>query len=256
MCMSCLSRRGFFKQGLLVFGAGVVGISAIQSVAHGQQNKHYRETKWKTYSIRREPNNPNNLRTIGFSNDEEKKLKEAMTIVAHRFHRPDVFDNALKNTKKIHFSGTDANMRGWKWNQYVDFIKLQWRGLWSKGFPTINVKPWLDKDYTGQAPRGEFVKVTEKTPKDGFSLVPFTDVTGEFEMEISLPFLNKLPAHQTAGTIAHEMLHNMGHDHPKGYTDQNFVTIFGDTLGLDGKFVAREEKKAFSLAGEEWPLPK
>lgn len=114
----------------------------------------------------------------------------------------------------------------------------------------------MNRKYTGQAPLGEYVKIRKETPKEGFSLVPFSVTKGEFTMELSTHFLASRPAHQTAGTIAHELLHSLGHDHKNGYYDNNFITAFGDTLGNDGKYFRRQKSAGLSLHGEDWPLPK
>lgn len=36
-----------------------------------------------------------------------------------------------------------------------------------------------------------------------------------------------------AGTILHELLHQMGHTHPKSYYDGNFITVAGDCIAME-----------------------
>ncbi|MDA9951754.1 hypothetical protein N9D31_04160, partial [Oligoflexaceae bacterium] len=50
-----------------------------------------------------------------------------------------------------------------------------------------------------------------------------------------------------AGTIIHEFLHQMGHSHPSGYNDGNYITVVGDCVASNG---ARARNTAgFGLTG-------
>lgn len=135
MCIECVSRRQF----LGVSAASAAAIFSGSTTAFGQSNKHYRKIDYTTYRIRREPNNPNNLRTIVFSPDEKKRLKDALTIVADRFHRPDILATVLKKCGAFWFYGLTSdsrklarvptNVNGWRRSDIERFIRFQFLGL-------------------------------------------------------------------------------------------------------------------------------
>jgi hypothetical protein len=63
-----------------------------------------------------------------------------------------------------------------------------------------------------------------------------------------------------AGTLLHEMLHQMGHDHPstgnyaKDYEQGHFVVVAGDCVASSGE--GARNGVALSLHGFRWYVPK
>jgi len=67
-------------------------------------------------------------------------------------------------------------------------------------------------------------------------------------------------ANSYAGTLFHEMLHQMGHDHPatgnysKDYEQGHFVVVAGDCIASNGD--GARNAPGLSLNGRQWYVPK
>jgi hypothetical protein len=252
---------------------------------------HYRNISWNTYSSTADIRTANPVRypaPIGFSQAEHQRLSEAVTIVANRFLRKDIFDTAIQNQKWIPMLGmerrskTDSqgNLLLDSSPQYpekqaaglflspLNFLTMQFDAFWNRGFPRIDFHAWRPTkaehaNVWGFASIGDHVSITRNLKVDfGGPLLPENDpfhpysIRGNFKIWLSIDRLRNESADQMAGVIAHEMLHNLGYAHPDGYYDDNFITVFGDVLATNGKYHRRiQTKGGLGLHGGEARLP-
>jgi hypothetical protein len=252
---------------------------------------HYRNISWNTYSSTADTRGETPVpypSPIGFGSSEQKRLSEAVTIVANRFLRKDIFDTAMQNKKLIPMSGMERRSKSDRQGKLLvdsspqypeknaaglylspqEFLTLQFAALWNNGFPRVDFYAWRptkaeQNHIWGFARVGDEVSITRNLRvghlgpllPDNAPFHPF-QIQGNFKIWLSIDRLRSESADQMAGVIAHEMLHNLGHDHPNGYYDDNFTTVFGDTLANNGQYRRRlKSRPGFGLRGGGSSLP-
>jgi hypothetical protein len=180
-----------------------------------------------------------------FSVEQKNVLREAATVLCSRNIR-DIFNSAyaiskkdkpkpvskkdqpqMDELKRAFLSRTDEFMclKGQKF-----FFPFHKRGSFSK----LHISYLKGRsDAVGLGWLGTVKPIWNGAAHNEFSIAINTDFLCNDEY-----FLSK-DADYWAGVIAHEMLHNLGFEHPTGY-DGNFMTEFGNMVWKNGKTVEIE----------------
>ncbi|CAF3600617.1 unnamed protein product [Rotaria sordida] len=170
----------------------------------------------------------------GFTLNEEILIKNALEIIANRLFKPEILQNMYN------ICGTSGELLGarvWSRSQLgndknyhgmYDLLRFQLMCLKIKSendqFPTIHIYPMYEKNET-QA-EGTVGCISCISHGSTFS------IEGNFQVKLNrynLDALNKNVENLVywAGTIIHEMLHNLGHKHKNNdYSNQWQINIF------------------------------
>ncbi len=182
-------------------------------------------------------------RTYIFSENQKRIVAHAVAILSCRLLDEPLLSDVLANSSVAYFPFPVFDLKHQfrfrasddSWKSFSKLVQRQFSGLRSRGVPRIHIHPYRDSpDTGGEASERLAVRVQEV----GQSLY---EVSGQFHIYLNLSgnglrdismtdprYVTMVES--TAGTIAHEMLHQMGHSHPRGYNDNNFITAFGDSI--------------------------
>ena len=248
MCQKHLTdRRRFLTATAACLTFGLTGnhrVSAAQA-----RSKYFKNITWSFADTAQDHVTKNRYNPpLSFTKSDGQRIYDSMLVVWDRLHNPTMLDSTFRNYKKWFVKGvTTRQVKDWKSATFDDFVKTQFLALWdAQGVRKIEFSPWQpmrreDEGFAGWAQAAEIVKAFEKPANDGFSLVPIKHFEGDFKIQLSLRELRApdFNPDAMAGVIAHEMLHKLGHAHNDGYKDNNFITVFGDTLALNGGYSDR-----------------
>lgn len=179
----------------------------------------------------------------GFTKADEALLTKAMTIFNQRFLQKRVLQCAYKTAThsdiKESYFPLLSNGDFWKtpkeqWgllNAQLFHMNAQFDKRGEKFLPNIVLKAYNDRDDDAVA----YVHT------DHHVVVEDDEVKGEFEIFINQRYLGTPERFSDpeyyAGVIMHELLHNLGHLHPKGdYRDYIQMIAFEKCFRADGKF--------------------
>lgn len=174
-------------------------------------------------------------RTKDFTQSHKDLIKEAMNRLSRRIDNSSVI-NCVKEYRRKSFGVSAQTAK----DDYKALRKSSW-------WPKIHLTAYRDTTrYTGQAEVSRNIKNVEGE---------YLKWTREPQMEINLSAIEvnnrDLGSDRTAdilsGTIVHEFLHQMGHTHPRGYNDGNFITVVGDCVSSNG--IAARNAPAYNLTG-------
>jgi hypothetical protein len=186
----------------------------------------------------------------GFTSDEEILIRDALQIIDDRLFKPEILENMYQ------ICGTSCQFLGprvWSRSQLRfnnnyhgthDLLRFQLMCLKLKGengqFPTIHIYPIYEKtDTQSEATVGCISCISHGST---FS------IEGKFTVKLNRYNLNasdKNPANRIywAGTIVHEMLHNLGHKHKDNdYSNQWQINIFENSFIYNGNYSPEEKK--------------
>lgn len=109
----------------------------------------------------------------------------------------------------------------------------------SDRWPPMDLSPSDAND--GSVARGEVGSILIEAAAEG------PKIEGRFAMDIDLSYLDSegTTIDNLAGTIAHEMMHNLGFTHPGGYKDRNYISVFDFIIERNGRY-----SPGLSLAGD------
>lgn len=215
-----LSRRGFLQSALGAAGALLLpGVSQVQAA-----NQFYRP-------IRYAPDR-------GFNQAQLALLGQAVNLVAQRMLDPRMLAYTLPRYRRylIQAPGrrfnTARDFEGW-------FHHIQMQTLRVCGFPALYLAGAYHprENWTG---RGQIARVTaEFAAANGGQPRHYTQGTFAVTLNTALfgnPNLSYgRDAAYWAGTICHEMLHNLGHHHPEGVYDGYFIRVYETAVWRNGQ---------------------
>lgn len=164
----------------------------------------------------------------GFNRDQLAILGQAVNILAQRMLDPRMLGYTIPRYRyyQVHAPSrrfaTARDFEGWVHN-------IQMQALRVCGFPQLNLygRPDARGGWTGRAPVGtvmaEYASVGS-APARFFTRGTFTVTLNTALLGANTSY-GRDPAYW-AGTICHEMLHNLGHDHPVGVYDGIFIRVY------------------------------
>ncbi|CAF1336170.1 unnamed protein product [Rotaria sordida] len=180
----------------------------------------------------------------GFTLNEEILIKNALEIITNRLFKPEILQNMYN------ICGTSGELLGarvWSRSQLAndknyhgmyDLLRFQLMCLKMKSeygqFPTIHIYPMYEKNET-QA-EGTVGCISCISHGSTFS------IEGNFQVKLNrynLDASNKNIGNSVywAGTIVHEMLHNLGHKHKNNdYSNQWQINIFENCFIYNGNY--------------------
>jgi len=175
-----------------------------------------------------------NTRTITAWNDAQKaRTLAALEVVADRMLDPAIAECGLSHAKIEHHEGSPFAITSWK--VFTDAVRVQMAALLNRGFAKLRIRIVETNEFSGQAYAGNYV--------DGRYLGGNNySVTGEFNIDLARHHIDTTTPTILAGTISHEMLHQMAHSHlegTSGYLDHNFIVVFQSCLENDGAYIPR-----------------
>ena len=178
----------------------------------------------------------------GFTAEETNVITNALQVVVNRLFTPRVRDCMYRITGDYgyHLAAgiyTRSNLaEDNDYDGYKDILRFQLDCLEQKSvrqtFPTIHIWPWHEQSQTIAKGTLDCVTITSKGTK-------FT-TSGEFNVwlnryHLAAPTSTGSDADFWAGTIVHEMLHNLGHSHDD-YSDSWQINVFEKCLAQDGNY--------------------
>jgi len=223
-----MHRRHTLKIAALLGVTLLTGLSKLGASEAAARNPYYRPIRYGAVNSGR----------YYWTTYEKRKLHAAMNVVAARMLNPQIQERALRYCRYFKFYRPYFKTAA----QYKNFIRMQFAGLRAGGFPPVYVYAWNHSRFAGLAQTAEFVKVRYAGRRGGKN---YYRVSGRFVIKISKYHVNKLSTNQLAGVIAHEMLHQMGHSHNKHYDDNMFITVFGDLVANNGRYVPRGNRRYY-----------
>ena len=176
---------------------------------------------------------------------EETALRRAMNVVAGRFQAERVWQNVynvrpsrynIKGTvmDESNLRDTDENRRNLLWHQLYWLSQPNSPNDTEPAFPDVHLNAFHEKsDVLAYAKRGDHVVVRSSNGS--------VHQSGEFRIYINRYKLCSGGSADTdeewAATIAHEMLHNLGHLHEKGdYTDEWQINVLNNAVLNNGYY--------------------
>jgi len=168
-----------------------------------------------------------------WSGVRQQRGAQALTLVAQRMLDPKIASCALNNAKRAFNSG--APFRLDNYGNVRDMVNGQMKALLNKGFPRVNVL--IDQlgegsSRAGEAYVGNYVDARQ-TDATNFR------VTGAYDFTMDVDFMDTTSdVVSIAGVMAHEMMHQMSHDHPNGYDDENLVVAFQNCFVNNGSYAS------------------
>ena len=182
----------------------------------------------------------------GFTNAEKNLIERALQVLANRLTDDHICQNVydiLGNYGYYLDGGTWENSKldakpGY-YKSYANLLEWQLRMLRTKGkrgeFPTINIYAYHKKeDIWAKAPL-QTVKLVSVQRGTKF------ETHGQFKMYLNRWMLGadikggKDPEHW-ASVFAHEMLHNLGHDHERKNYDSWQINVFEKAIYWNGRY--------------------
>lgn len=165
----------------------------------------------------------------------------ALSLVAQRMLDPRIARCALDNARKAHNSG--AKVRLASYAEFRSYVNGQMQSLLQRGFPRVSVL--IDQLGEGSTRAGEAYVGSYVDARNG-------SVSGSYNFTVDTDFIDTYSdISQIAGVMAHEMLHQMSHDHPNGYNDENFVVVFQNCFVNNGSYA----RPGLSLHGTGLKMP-
>jgi hypothetical protein len=216
MCCN-LNRRQWLGA---VGGMGAALLTPV--IASARTNPYYRPLRYYFHN--------------NFNKTELAILGPAVNFVAQRLLDPRMFAYARTRYQQSYTKipnrrfRTAADFQAW-------FTKIQLPALLDRGFPTLQIRGQFDanSNWTGRASVGTVT--TEYVSRNGSR--PTAYVAGAFDVTLNTAMLGSNKFHlgncenYWAGVIAHEMLHNMGHEHPVGVYEGTFIRAYERAVWLD-----------------------
>ena len=189
---------------------------------------------------------------LSFSRQNRDLIQRSMNVLSKRIDQSRIWNCARENTKKWKVQNSGQNIT--TTDRFKNFIRLHQRAFTSGNIPRVLFTPFREngpahgRAYVGGYVKAKFVSTT--------SLVPIYKFDGEFNVMLNLKHLsdrNWNDAETWAGTIFHEMLHQMGYTHFKGvYNDDMYITVIGDCVTNNGRYYSRN---GFGLNGGRFAIP-
>lgn len=187
-----------------------------------------------------------------FNNADKALIKRSMNVLSKRIDQDRVWRCATRNFRRWKVNNSGQNIT--TTDRFKRFVNLHRNAYKSGKIPRVMFVPFYEngpahgRAYVGGFVRAKFVETT--------SLVPIYKFSGEYEVQINLKHFRSSSWQDPdvwAGTIFHEMLHQMGYNHDVGnYQDEMFITVLGDCVTNNGTYRSRN---GLSLTGRAWPIP-
>lgn len=177
-----------------------------------------------------------------FSPEQKVLLRRAVESVNVRFAEAAVWANTMRNERKFLLKEDailDASIAR---NSGRNLLYYQLTYLKAYGYPKLNVHAFSKaEDTLGFAYTADKVILKFKTEDVKNFGKDTAEVSGEFKIHLNRYHIGRAgdySAHEFwAGVIAHEMLHNLGHSHPKDDYDE-FLQImsFQNAIRTNGTY--------------------
>lgn len=211
----------------IVVLAGLL-FSACGPVSPKDSNLRYQQINW-TYSDT-------------FTSSQKAKIKDAMNTLASRVDSGDVWACARNNYQKWYTRGVSEVSNNSDFRRWISNTER----AFSNGVPRIYLSAY--RENSASFGRAQVSSAVKATFRETISLVPIYDLTGTFRISLNTWNLDNAGRDRDvwAGVIFHELMHQMGHRHANGYTDNNYMTVLGDCLQENGTFFSR---KTLGLTG-------
>jgi hypothetical protein len=172
----------------------------------------------------------------------EDIIAKAMWLINRRFLATDILSNAYRVGGSYYVTGDlwgITNLNSYYTGKgYGDLLWYQLQSLRiAREKPTLTITAYYDKDVNAVA-WAHYNRVKVKYSRDGFT------VEGAFEITVNTFYLGGADPYSDpyywAGTIAHEMLHNLGHMHDKSnreavYYDRQMI-VFERAVYWGGRY--------------------
>ncbi len=224
---SQLSRRHFL-QAL----AGTAAALYLPGSAPAQQGNYYRPIRYQLHH--------------NFNRTELGLIGQALNLVAHRMLDPRMFTYADANSRYWYVRVPNRNFRN-SAEFEAWFTRIQMPALRERGFPLLHLRGQYDTrgSWTGRAPVGTVITDYRRV-RYGTSTRLAAHVEGAFDVTLNTALLGSSSfhlgrcPHYWAGVIAHEMLHNLGHEHPVGVYNGTFIRAYERAVWLNADPRRRE----------------
>lgn len=184
----------------------------------------------------------------GFKTDgDAEKVRRALWIAMKRFHRPHILEDAAKYTRRHKEITKDTN--GDEWEVEFDSTK--------EAREAVSVGAWGLMNYYGLNPKARRFDIEivgeDMDGASGNAPVGIVKSGGlpKYRLKLNRGIIADRSADQIAGTIFHEMLHNIGWRHGasgKGYN----VDYAGYLIKEWGLAIARNGKSSFGLTADRY----
>lgn len=236
-----------FALALLLPGAAAVAGPKISWTYHNTPAQCHNECKREVLGQCIETRRVCNSRTRNWTTDTKAVIKRAMNLLSSRINTSRVRSCITKHTKK--YRGIYARSGSLASAGKVDLKALSRVEEW----PLLHLRAERENVYTTGSAYLERVARGSKLSGDRYRL----SWSNEINMYINLSAITywkdregfEEAANIYAGTIVHELMHQMGHNHPDGDYDQgHFIVVVGDCVANNGAG-ARSPSSGFGLVG-------
>lgn len=173
-------------------------------------------------------------RTADFTDFHQGIVQNAMNKLSQRLREPRVHSCIFNHRR--HSFGVSAQ------DAHLDFTAIS-SSAW---LPRLHLHAYREStQFTGRAYQQRVVRHVNGQYLE-WSNEPHIDLNLSAMEESSRNLGLNAASDSLAGTIIHEFLHQMGHGHPNGYEDGNYVTVVGDCIASNG---AGARSRGFNLHG-------
>jgi len=222
--------------------AGCMFIPAV-AVAQNRRRNYYRRVNY-SYSN-------------AFNETEVRIIRDAVNVVAQRMLDPRMFTNARRVYRRWYARVPDRRFENTREFE-AWFTRVQLPILFEGHLPHLRIRAeFVPGDGVAHAPVGT-VKTSYGAAPPQFGLTGNATqwrtpvIQGTFEITLNKAYLGERDyspgrdADYWAGVIAHEMLHNLGHTHPKGVYDGVFIRDYQNAIRYNGNY-----RPGLSLVGSD-----
>lgn len=178
----------------------------------------------------------------GFTSDEKNLIKHALEIVTDRLFKPEILQNMYQICgKSADLLGTGVWARSKLENNQnysgtYDLLRFQLMCLENIQLPTIHIYPIYEiSDKIAEGTIGCISCISH-----GLTF----SIEGNFQIKLNRYYLNTTDNNTVtnkvslAGTIVHEMLHNLGHKHgDNDYSNQWQINLFEKCFVYNGNYL-------------------
>lgn len=184
----------------------------------------------------------------GFNKAEQDRIHQAIPVVKDRLLNVGWIDLAAQRSAYTLLGGEKIQDR----NLIRHHAMMAYNALKQEGLPKIVIRS--NGSLGGFAGQGTVGTISIRYVPGGLGLTGagHYEVRGYFDIELNPNNVRNDTTDELAGTIVHEMWHNLGHSHYDSYTDGNFTTVMGDIVLNGGTYIPRTSLR---LHGRPWPRP-
>ncbi len=194
----------------------------------------------------------NKRSAVVWSSSQKRLVKRAMNILATRVDNRSVKSCVQKHTK--YFRGSYAPKNNLSRQGWLDFNAL------------ASVSRWPEFNLVSKTLGNSGIQGRTTIARIAYGTGNQLKWSGRIGMELNVNAIDTnirrdgfdVAAENLAGTIFHEMLHQMGHQHPdtgdynKDYLGGHFVVMAGDCIASNGKETRTSRSLGLTSTGRRW----